>query len=171
MEFYLSGNLQSVKDVFNLRSRRSRYHHRRRYLTSPLTALIAPIGGPAGCVIAGRLAKADPKLEILLIEQGDNNKDNPIITTPASFLANILPGSTTIDATIAAPSDFVAGRSLVVPSGCVLGGGSSVNFMKYTRPSASDFDDWKTEGWTFNDVLPLFKKVSFLFLIPFCEMD
>ena len=118
------------------------------------------IGGAAGCVIAGRLAKADPTLEILLIEQGDNNRDNPIITTPGFFLANLLPGSTTVEATIAKPSDLVAGRSIVVPSGRVLGGGSSVNFMKYTRPSASDFDDWKMEGWTFQDLLPLFKKVS-----------
>jgi choline dehydrogenase-like flavoprotein len=83
-----------------------------------------------------------------------------MITTPAFFLANLQPGSTTIDATIASPSEYVAGRNIVVPSGRVLGGGSSVNFMKYTRPSASDFDDWKMEGWTFKDVKPLFKKVS-----------
>lgn len=44
--------------------------------------------------------------------------------------------------------------------GNVLGGGSSVNFMMYTRGSKSDYDDWKTQGWGFEGLKPLFKKVS-----------
>lgn len=32
-------------------------------------------GGPAGCVVAGRLAKADPNLQVMLIEYGQNNID------------------------------------------------------------------------------------------------
>jgi len=42
----------------------------------------------------------------------------------------------------------------------MLGGGSSVNFMIYNRASASDFDDWNTEGWRFKDLKPLLKKVN-----------
>lgn len=38
----------------------------------------------------------------------------------------------------------------------------AVNYIMYTRGSASDFDDWKTEGWKFSDVLPYFKKVIVL---------
>ena len=30
----------------------------------------------------------------------------------------------------------------------------------YTRGSASDYDDWNTEGWAFKDLLPLARKVS-----------
>jgi alcohol oxidase len=33
------------------------------------------VGGPAGCVVAGRLAKADPNLQVMLIEYGQNNID------------------------------------------------------------------------------------------------
>jgi choline dehydrogenase-like flavoprotein len=47
----------------------------------------------------------------------------------------------------------------MVTCGNILGGGSSVNFMMYTRASASDYDAWNTEGWGFQDLLPLLKKV------------
>lgn len=30
----------------------------------------------------------------------------------------------------------------------------------YTRGSASDYDDWKTEGWAFKDILPLARKME-----------
>ena len=48
----------------------------------------------------------------------------------------------------------------MVTCGNILGGGSSVNFMMYTRASASDYDAWNTEGWGFQDLLPLLKKVD-----------
>ena len=35
--------------------------------------------------------------------------------------------------------------------------------MMYTRASASDYDDWNTEGWTFNDLKPLLRKVDLSF--------
>ena len=34
-------------------------------------------GGPAGCVVAVRLAYADPNLKVMLIEGGANNRDDP----------------------------------------------------------------------------------------------
>ena len=33
----------------------------------------------------------------------------------------------------------------------------------YSRPAASDFDDWQTEGWAFKDLDPYFKKVDLPF--------
>ncbi|KAK4699218.1 alcohol oxidase, partial [Phenoliferia sp. Uapishka_3] len=63
-------------------------------------------GGAAGCVVAGRLAKAEPTLQIAIIEAGQN-------------------------------------------------------FLMYTRGSASDYDDWNTEGWAFEDLLPLARSVKF----------
>ena len=40
--------------------------------------------------------------------------------------------------------------------GRVLGGGSSVNGMIYTRGHTSDYDGWQCTGWSFRDVLPYF---------------
>lgn len=35
-----------------------------------------------------------------------------------------------------------------------------MNFLMYTRPSGTDFDDWNMPNWTFKDVLPFFKKME-----------
>jgi hypothetical protein len=32
--------------------------------------------------------------------------------------------------------------------------------MVYTRPPASDYDDWGVEGWESENLIPLMKKVS-----------
>ena len=44
--------------------------------------------------------------------------------------------------------------------GRVLGGGSSVNAMVWTRGAERDYDSWERQGatgWSFKDVLPTFK--------------
>lgn len=56
------------------------------------------------------------------------------------------------------PSKWLAGRKAVVPCAHILGGGSSINFMMYTRASASDYDDFQAKGWTTKELLPLMKK-------------
>ena len=56
-------------------------------------------------------------------------------------------------------SPHLADREVIVPSGGVLGGGSSINFMMYSRPQRSDLDDWETPGWSMEEMLPYFKKV------------
>jgi choline dehydrogenase-like flavoprotein len=44
--------------------------------------------------------------------------------------------------------------------GGILGGGSSINFMMYTRAQGVDFDSWNTEGWAAKDMLPLCNKLE-----------
>lgn len=122
--------------------------------------LIDEQGGATGCCLAGRLAEADPKLQILIIESGKDNRDNPLVRTPAFYIHHLKPDSKTTHVYVSKPSSHVNDRSNVVVSGGLLGGGSSINFMMYTRGSASDYDDWNTEGWTFNDLKPLFLKVK-----------
>lgn len=39
-------------------------------------------GGPAGCATAGRLARADPNLQVLLLEAGANNEEDPSVYRP-----------------------------------------------------------------------------------------
>ncbi|CEL53301.1 Alcohol oxidase OS=Candida boidinii GN=AOD1 PE=1 SV=1 [Rhizoctonia solani AG-1 IB] len=126
-------------------------------------------GGTAACVAAGRLAKSNPELSILLVEQGSNNYQEPSVVTPAVFLSHLAPTSKTAVFWQGNKSDALNGRSPIVPSGRMLGGGSSVNFLMYTRPSASDFDDWKTEGWGSKDLLPLLRKMESYHVAPTCE--
>jgi alcohol oxidase len=115
-------------------------------------------GGTAGCVVAARLADADPSLEILVIERGPNN-ELPTIEHPAAFPANLAPDSKTAHFNVSKPSKHVGDRTLVVPSGSVLGGGSSINFMTYSRAQNHDLDAWNTSGWSADDLLPYMKKV------------
>ncbi|KAF8607376.1 alcohol oxidase [Ceratobasidium sp. AG-I] len=117
-------------------------------------------GGTAACVAAGRLAAANPGLEILVVEQGPNNLNDPMVVTPALFLTHLAPGSKNAIFWKGNKSAALNGRSPIVPSGGMLGGGSSINFLMYTRASASDFDDWKTPGWGSKDLLPLLRKME-----------
>lgn len=124
------------------------------------------LGGAAGCVVAGRLATADPSLEVVVLESGVNNRDDPLVTTPAYFLAHQAPGTTSFTYYKSAPSPYLNNRAPTVHAANILGGGSSVNFMLYNRPSSSDFDEWNTREWTSRDLLPLFKKVETYHISP-----
>ncbi|KAI0968398.1 GMC oxidoreductase [Xylaria arbuscula] len=117
-------------------------------------------GGTAGCIIAGRLAEADPSLSILVIERGANNYDNPAVVTPALFLSHLAPDSTTAIFYKTNKSESLAGREAIIQSGGTLGGGSSINFMMYTRAQRDDFDSWKTPGWTADELYPFLKKLE-----------
>ena len=123
-------------------------------------SLIAlPIGGACACVIAGRLAQADPTLSILIIEGGKNNLNDPMVTNPALFLTHLAPTSQSAIFYKAEPSQHLADREVVIPCGSILGGGSSINFLMYTRAQGIDYDSWKIKGWDYKSVLPYLKKV------------
>ncbi|KAG8710004.1 hypothetical protein FRC09_000359 [Ceratobasidium sp. 395] len=123
----------------------------------------------SACVAAGRLAAANPGLEILLIEQGPNNLGEPTVVTPGLFITHLAPTSKTALFWQASKGDGLNGRAPVVASGGILGGGSSINFMMYARASASDFDDWKTPGWGSKDLIPLLQKVFLLVFLADCR--
>ncbi|KAL1800515.1 hypothetical protein ACET3X_000857 [Alternaria dauci] len=117
-------------------------------------------GGTAGCIIAGRLAEDDPSLSILVIEGGANNKDVASVVNPAFYLQNLLPTTKTALFYKGNKSKQLADREPIVPSGGTLGGGSSINFMMYTRAQRSDFDSWNTPGWSAEEMLPHLKKLE-----------
>ncbi|CAG8957498.1 hypothetical protein HYFRA_00011480 [Hymenoscyphus fraxineus] len=117
-------------------------------------------GGTAACVAAGRLAKANPEMKILLVEGGQNNFNEPQIVNPAIYLSNLAPDSKTAIFYKSKASNFLNGREAIVPAGGLLGGGSSINFMMYTRAQGIDFDSWDTPGWTAKDMLAMCKKLE-----------
>lgn len=120
-------------------------------------------GGPAGCVVAGRLAYADPNLKVMLIEGGANNRDDPWVYRPGIYVKNMMRDGINEKATFytdAKPSEHLRGRQSIVPCANILGGGSSINFQMYTRASASDWDDFKTPGWTAKELIPLMKRLE-----------
>ncbi|KAG9316082.1 hypothetical protein JVU11DRAFT_3753 [Chiua virens] len=120
-------------------------------------------GGTTACVVAGRLIAADPNLRILIIESGQHSRDVPIHTQPCRFVEHFKPNTTTLSFHAGKASADLNGRTPFIGCGKSVGGGSAVNFMLYVRGAASDYDDWAAfgnKGWSFNEVLPLFKKLE-----------
>ncbi|KAL1306677.1 hypothetical protein AAFC00_005349 [Neodothiora populina] len=115
-------------------------------------------GGSCGCVVAGRLANLDHNLQVILIEAGESNLNNPWVYRPGIYPKNMKLDSKTASFYYSRPSEFLAGRRAVVPCAHILGGGSSINFMMYTRASASDYDDLQAKGWTTKELIPLMRK-------------
>ncbi|KAK3708989.1 Alternative oxidase, mitochondrial precursor [Vermiconidia calcicola] len=115
-------------------------------------------GGSCGCVVAGRLANVDRNLQVMLIEAGESNLNNPWVYRPGIYPKNMKLDSKTATFYYSRPSEWLSGRRAIVPCAHILGGGSSINFMMYTRASASDYDDFKMKGWTTKELLPLMRK-------------
>jgi alcohol oxidase len=92
---------------------------------------LAKIGGTAACIVAARLSAASPALSILLIELGKNNYNEESIVHPALYSENYNPAKKHAIFYKGEKSDALAGREPIVPSGGILGGGSSINVMMY----------------------------------------
>jgi choline dehydrogenase len=111
--------------------------------------------GVGGCVVAAELSKSGA--QVLLIESGGND-DLPVITNPSVWFTNV--GGPLDYHLPITPTPQLNNRKFNMALGHVLGGGSSINAMTWTRGLARDYDGWAengAEGWSFKDVLPIFK--------------
>jgi choline dehydrogenase-like flavoprotein len=115
-------------------------------------------GGSAGCVLAARLTE-DPDVTVALLEAGPPDR-SVLIHCPAG-LALLAKNGQANWAFATVPQKGLNGRSGYQPRGKVLGGSSSVNAMVYIRGHRCDYDHWAAlgnPGWSFDDVLPYFKR-------------
>jgi choline dehydrogenase len=113
--------------------------------------------GSAGCVVARRLV--DAGATVLLVEAGGRGGGGGGLTNPPRWVENL--GSRYDWAYRYEPSPHVAGRSIPLALGKVLGGSGSINGVLWARGNRADYDGWAdagNPGWDFRSVLPLFKK-------------
>jgi predicted dehydrogenase (TIGR03970 family) len=117
--------------------------------------------GTAGCPLAARLADAGHR--VLLLEAG---ADHPF---PEDFPAEIRDAATLRAAEPGSPANWdlagtlIAGRTVPVPRGRVVGGSSALNAGSFIRGTRADFDGWVMAGndrWSYDAVLPAFCRLE-----------
>jgi choline dehydrogenase len=117
-------------------------------------------GGTAGCVLSNRLS-ADPGARVLLLEAGGIGL-SPLIHVPAA-VGQAMQSRTLAWRYLTEPDPSRNARTEIFLCGKTLGGGSSINGMFFSRGQSEDFDDWAglgNDGWSFADLLPLFKRLE-----------
>src|SRR5580700_1849679 len=111
--------------------------------------------GAAGSVLAAELPASGA--QVLVVESGGPD-DAPTIANPSIWFYNV--GGPLDYHLPVKPSPRLNNRAFNMALGHVLGGGSSINAMVWTRGMQRDYDGWVengAKGWSFTDVLPVFK--------------
>lgn len=117
-------------------------------------------GGTAGLAVAARLSE-DPGVQVGVIEAGPSaldGEDGGSITVPGRYGEAINSQYDWKFETTSQPG--LAGRSLPMPRGRVLGGTSALNFMAWNRAHRHDYDAWAdlgNAGWGWEDLLCVMK--------------
>jgi choline dehydrogenase len=115
--------------------------------------------GSAGSVLANRLS-ADGRFSVLVLEAG--RPSHPWSRIPVGF-AKLIENPAANWLYSSEPDEGSGQRRLPIPRGKLLGGSSSINGMVFVRGQAQDFDHWAqlgNRGWSYHDVLPLFRKME-----------
>jgi choline dehydrogenase len=116
--------------------------------------------GSAGCILASRLSESG-KHSVLVLEAGGQD-DALRFTVPLGYVYTYYDkNSNWMYST--QPEKELGNRTLYCPRGKVQGGSGSINALIYIRGQKRDFDDWAANGnpgWSFDDVLPYYRKLE-----------
>ncbi|SNB52640.1 Choline dehydrogenase [Arboricoccus pini] len=110
--------------------------------------------GSAGTVVATRLVEAGHS--VLVLEAGKHDR-SIMVQAPAGLFKLISTDRALVHETSSQAA--AGGRTMFIPTGHTLGGGSSINGMVYIRGQPEDYDTWESlgnKGWAWKDVLPYF---------------
>ena len=119
--------------------------------------------GSAGCVLARRLAESGAS--VILLEAGGPDKTR-LVRKPGmiAIFHNVPQLKKRLDwGYYTVPQEHARNRVVPQPRGRVRGGSGSINGMLFVRGNHRNYDDWAADGcdgWSWNDVLPSFKKME-----------
>ena len=116
--------------------------------------------GSSGSVVAGRLAE-NSDVSVLVIEAGGGD-DVPAVKEANQWFLNL--GSERDWGFKGQPNPHLNGRSMPLPMGKVLGGGSSINGMAWARGHKNDWDFFAAEAddarWNYESVLKIYRQIE-----------
>ncbi|KUI68761.1 Oxygen-dependent choline dehydrogenase [Cytospora mali] len=121
-------------------------------------------GGASGLVVANRLTE-DPFVTVLVLEAGILDAEEAMVTVPGNVGDDLWSVYDWKLETVAQQS--LDGQTVAFNQGKVIGGGTILNGMVWTRGSAKDYDSWgdlnddgetNMYNWRWNDLLPYFMK-------------
>ena len=117
--------------------------------------------GSAGAVVANRLS-ASGEYSVLCLEAGSEGSGYLWSRVPAG-VAKLIDNPKVNWCYRSEPDEGSGQRDIEVPRGKMLGGSSSINGMVFVRGQRQDYDHWAqlgNRGWSYADVLPLFKMME-----------
>src|SRR5258707_13790287 len=116
--------------------------------------------GSSGSRVARRLAE-NPDVSVLLLEAGGSD-DVASVMEAGQWHTNL--GSDRDWAFQAQPNPHLNGRSIPMNMGKVLGGGSSINVMVWSRGHKNDWDYFASEAgdpaWSYESVLNIYRRIE-----------
>ena len=115
--------------------------------------------GAAGCVVASRLS-AEKSRDVLVLETGSWTPTQQSRTPGTAFYAL---NEENLHLAQTVPQPGLNGRSVGLPTGKGLGGGSSVNLLAWFQGDPADYDGWAASGasgWDWASVRSTFQKME-----------
>lgn len=117
--------------------------------------------GSAGGIVASRLSEGG-RFRVLCLEAGTQGAGY-LWSRPPMGVSFMIDNPAVNWRYESEPGDTHGQRPLYVPRGKILGGSSAINGLIYNRGQREDYDGWAAQGckgWSYADVLPLFKSIE-----------
>nr|BBP86354.1 FAD dependent glucose dehydrogenase [synthetic construct] len=117
-------------------------------------------GGVGGLALASRLSE-NKNVTVAVLEAGPYAGDQFVVYAPGMYGQAV--GTDLCPLVPTTPQEHMGNRSLTIATGKLLGGGSAVNGLVWTRGALKDFDAWEelgNPGWNGNNLFKYFKKVE-----------
>ncbi|CAB9524163.1 Choline dehydrogenase [Seminavis robusta] len=123
-------------------------------------------GGTAGAAAAAELARNLPDTTVLLLDQGKDFSDKPIVMNNDEFVnaAESPYCEHKFSTEVALAGNFGADRNIYTCVSKILGGASSLNYGGWYRVPEFDLDDWVEatgdDAWSYDNLLPYFRRLE-----------